>query len=140
MKFHTIHHARPELDITPLIDVVLMLVIFFMISTSFIFQPGIMVKLPVSSQTEATAPKGAQILITADGDLFFERLRTTSAELENQMRQFPDKSIVTIKADQAVSHGTVVEAMNHAKNAGFQRLAIATRPESANPKSQSMPE
>lgn len=128
MKFSRDSNLKPDLNITPLIDVVLMLLIFFMISTSFIFQPGIMIKLPKATQSDTTTPKGAQVMITADGDIYFERIRTTLNELEEQMIQHGDKTLLMIKADQNVPHGTVVHAMNHAKSAGFQRIAIATRP------------
>ncbi|HPQ39436.1 MAG TPA: biopolymer transporter ExbD [bacterium] len=128
MRFSRDPKLQPNLNITPLIDVVLMLLIFFMISTSFIFQPGIMIKLPRADHSDTTTQKGAQIMITADEGIYFERIRSTMSELEMQMRQFPDKSLLLIKADQNVPHGTVVQAMNHAKNAGFQRIAIATRP------------
>jgi len=128
MKFSRDKKLQPDLNITPLIDVVLMLLIFFMISTSFIFQPGIMIKLPKASQNDTTSPKGAQVMITADGDIYFERIRTSMDEIKDQMQKHADKSLLMIKADQNVSHGTVVQAMNQAKMAGFQRIAIATRP------------
>ncbi|MBN1296805.1 biopolymer transporter ExbD [bacterium] len=128
MNFSRRPPVRPDLNITPLIDVVLMLLIFFMISTSFIFQPGIMIRLPRADHSDSTTQQGAQVMITAEEDIYFDRIRSTMAELETQMRQYPDKSLLLIKADQNVPHGTVVQAMNHAKNAGFQRIAIATRP------------
>jgi len=128
MKFTRERTLRPDLNITPLIDVVLMLLIFFMISTSFVFQPGIMIKLPKASQSDTSTPSGAKVMITANGDIYFERIRTSLDELENLMLQHKDKSLLMIKADQNVTHGMVVQAMNHAKIAGFQRIAIATRP------------
>ncbi len=128
MNFSLKQKLKPELNITPLIDVVLMLLIFFMISTSFIFQPGILIKLPTATHSDASSPGGAQLLITADGELYFEQLRTSYDELEGRMKHHPDKSLLLIKADQAVSHGDVVRTMNFAKRSGFQRLAIATRP------------
>ncbi|MBN1879570.1 biopolymer transporter ExbD [bacterium] len=128
MRFARETSVRPDLNITPLIDVVLMLLIFFMISTSFIFQPGILIKLPQADHSDSTTPRGASIMITSEGDIYFEKLRTTIQELESQFRQFPDKSVLLIKADQNVAHGIVVQTMNQAKNAGFQRIAIATRP------------
>ena len=128
MNFSVKKNLIPELNITPLIDVILMLLIFFMISTSFVFQPGIMVKLPESGSSEVTTAQGAQVLITVDNQIYFERLRTSMDELEEHMRNHPDKTLLQIKADQTVTHGFVVEVMDRAKRAGFQRLAIATTP------------
>ncbi len=127
MQFSNQSQIRPNLNITPLIDVVLMLLIFFMISTSFIFQPGIMIRLPRADHSDTTTPRGAGIIITAEGELYFDQMRSTLDEIERHLMEYPDKSVVLIKADQSVSHGTVVHVMNHAKNAGFQRIAIATR-------------
>lgn len=128
MRFSRAKPLRPDLNITPLIDVVLMLVIFFMISTSFIFQPGIMIQLPRADHTDTTTARGASVIITAEGDVYLDQIRTTFDELETKFLHYPDKSVLLIKADQSVAHGTVVQAMNQAKNAGFQRIAIATRP------------
>ncbi len=127
MKFTDDTPLAPELNITPLLDVILMLLIFFMISTSFVFQPGMMIKLPPSESSQTTTPKGAQVLITSENEIYFERLRTTLDEIQERMTDYPDKRILLIKADQSVSHGTVVKVMDRAKLAGFQRLAIATR-------------
>jgi len=127
MKFTDDAPLTPELNITPLLDVILMLLIFFMISTSFVFQPGLMIKLPPSESSQTTTPKGAQVLITSENEIYFERLRTSLDEIQEQMTGYPDKRILLIKADQSVSHGTVVKVMDRAKVAGFQRLAIATR-------------
>jgi len=128
MNFSKGNSIEPDLNITPLIDVILMLLIFFMISTSFVFQPGIMIKLPTSASSEVTTSQGGQVLVTNDGEIYFERIRATLGELEERMRLHPDKSVLLIKADQSVSHGLVVEVMDHAKRAGFERLAIATTP------------
>jgi biopolymer transport protein ExbD len=129
MNFRSGQPVKPEFNIANLIDVLLVLVIFFMLSTTFIFQPGLMVKLPMSTYSESPPHPGAQILITKDEDIYFEKIHTTMDELEEKMQQFTDKSLLMIKADQAVTHGIVVSVMNHAKNAGFQHLAIATKPD-----------
>lgn len=134
MNFAVRKSSRPEMNVTPLIDVILMLVIFFMISTSFVFQPGIMIKLPKSSITETVNPQAANVVVTAQGEIYFDRLRTIPEELENQMKLYPDKKVLIIRADRSISHGLVVEIMDHAKRAGFERLVIGTRPESGSEK------
>lgn len=128
MYFSRKSTVRPDLNITPLIDVVLMLLIFFMISTSFIFQPGIMIRLPHADHSDTTTARGASVIITAEGEIYLDQIRSTLDELETKFFHYPDKSMLLIKADQNVAHGTVVQTMNQAKNAGFQRIAIATRP------------
>jgi biopolymer transport protein ExbD len=129
MNFFQTHNRKPEIIVVPLVDIILMLVIFFSISTTFVFQPGLLVKLPKSSTAETSNSQTAELMITAQGELYFERLRASMNELEAQMKQYPDKRILIIKADKSVSHGLVVEAMDHAKRAGFERLVIGTHPE-----------
>jgi biopolymer transport protein ExbD len=114
-----------------MIDVFLMLVIFLLISTSFVFQPGIMIRLPKSSLTDAADQQTATVIVTAQGEIYFDRLRTAAEDLENQMKLYPDKKILIIRADRSVNHGLVVEVMDHAKKAGFERLVIGTHPESS---------
>lgn len=126
MKFKTDPSVTPRIDITPLIDVILMLVIFFMITTTFVSFPGVLVKLPLSNSTTITSPQGAQVMITAKGELYFQQFRVSISEMDDLMRKHSDKSILIIKADRAVSHGQVVEVMDHAKRSGFERLSIAT--------------
>ncbi|MBN1551775.1 biopolymer transporter ExbD [bacterium] len=129
MKFNSANSLKPELNMTPLIDVVLMLLIFFMISTSFVFQPGIMVKLPSSAiSADIQSTRMAQVIVTSEGDVYFDRLRVDIDNLEQQMSDYKDKSLLIIKADRSVAHGLVVTIMDCAKKAGFERLTIATSP------------
>ena len=121
-----------RLDITPLIDVVFILLIFFMISTTFITVPGIKVKLPESISEEITREKREVVVgITTDQKIFLEQKEITLKDLEDRLKKVAkkdQKTMVIIQADEEVVHGRVVEVMDIAKFAGLNRLAIATRP------------
>jgi biopolymer transport protein ExbD len=125
---------RVTLDLTPLIDVVLMLVIFFMLTTTFVLSPGVQVDLPQGSSLQKPRESDAIITITKDGAVYFQdaqvSLETLQAVLQRAKSQQPRLRVV-IKADTLVQHGRVVEVMDIAKLVGIERLAIATAPKQA---------
>ena len=131
MKFRL--HRRPAVlpNLLPLIDVVLLLLIFFMISSTFVVQPGIQVNLPKSTIAERREPEDVTLILTREKALYLNDRRVTVPELWGRLvymyRSHPDFMLV-IKADRQVPHGSVVEVMDIAKQVGVRRLAIATRP------------
>ncbi len=125
---------RVMLDLTPLIDVVLMLVIFFMVTTTFVLSPGVQVDLPAGQAVQEPRESDTVITITKEGRLYFQdaevSLETLEAVLQRTYRQQPSLRVV-IKADTLVEHGKVVAVMDIAKVVGIDRLAIATAPKPA---------
>ena len=131
MEFRRRRRSERRLDITALIDVVLLLVIFFMISTSFIVQPGIKVKLPEAGTREEGAYEDLVVLITKEGELYYRDAKVTDAELRQRLEadaRAEGESVLVIKADEQALHGRVVKVMDMAKAEGITRLAIATTP------------
>ncbi len=118
------------LDVTPLIDVVFLLLIFFMVTTTFASRSGIGVKLPEAQAKERPPAHVVELTLTAKGELFLDKTRLApgglAAALAEAARAHPGE-VVVIRADAAVPHGRVVKAMDAARSAGFRRLAIATR-------------
>jgi len=130
MRFVTTRRPDPAIDVTPMIDVVFQLLIFFMVSTNFIETPGLQVDLPRSSpQTVLSDKKDIQIWMTVDDEIYVDDepvdLEGLVARLGTRAAEAPD-TLVVIKADQGVSHGRVVTVMDRAKSLGLSRLAIAT--------------
>jgi len=119
------------LDLTPLIDVVFLLLIFFMVSTTFIHEPGgIKVDLPHSDTQEFIREGGELVIeITEGGGLYVDEVpvdeQALRSELKRTVRTDPE-TVVIIKADKAVEHGQVVQVMDWAKRVGLYRLAVAT--------------
>lgn len=124
-----IYKGRP--DLTPLIDVVFQLLIFFMLSSSYVMQPGIPVDLPESRLVGPARRENLVVTLTRDGQTFFNNLPVARpnlvVEFERAAVQTPDATLV-VQADRAVPHGDVVAVMSAAMDAGLQRVAIATRP------------
>lgn len=122
---------KGKLDITPLIDVIFLLLLFFMLSSSFILQPGIKVNLPESKVSEAQSEDNIIVTITSERKILLNDENITEETLGIKLRPIakrtPDK-IVIIKADDRVNYGLVVKVMGEIKSAGINRLAIATKP------------
>jgi len=134
MQFTSRRPRRVLLDMTPLIDVVLMLVIFFMLTTSFVLAPGIKVDLPRATAVQQVNKTDTVVIITKDGTIYYQNervdLQTLHTALVQTQRQHPGLRLI-IKADKHAEHGRVVEVMDTAKSAGVARLAIATTPKQA---------
>ena len=119
------------LDLTPLVDVVFLLLIFFMLSSTFVMQPGIKINLPKSSLAEAQKEEDFTLMIQKDGVISLNDQILKEGELEKALQIFLRKNlnkVLIIKADKESEHGAVVKAMGIAKKAGVQRFAIATQP------------
>ena len=131
MQFSSGRARRVALDMTPLIDVVLMLVIFFMLTTTFVLAPGIKVDLPQGQAVQQPHDRDAVILITQDGTVYYRdaqvELDALRVQLQERFLQQPAVRVV-IKADKQAQHGQVVAVMDMAKTLGIDKLAIATAP------------
>ncbi|CAN5191631.1 biopolymer transporter ExbD [soil metagenome] len=130
---------QPEVNLTPLIDVVLLLVIFFMVSTSFVRESEIRIELPQAEETdEPVAERTLEIAISAAGDYFVDgrplinkRPQTLRRALEQELGERPDRP-VTISADARTTHQSVVTAMDVLGSLGVERIHVATvQPEDA---------
>lgn len=131
MRFSSGRPRRVALEMTPLIDVVLMLVIFFMLTTTFVLSPGIEVDLPRGHTSQEPRERDAIITMTREGAIYFQdaqvSLETLRAVLQRARNRQPELRVV-IKADTLVPHGQVVSVMDIAKYLGIDRLAVATAP------------
>lgn len=121
-----------RVDVTPLIDIIFQLVLFFMVSTTFISTPGIQVDLPRSSaQTIIREKQDINIWVASGGELYVDQEAVGLGELTAMLQEAAaadPSTMVIIKADSDVGHGRVVTVMDLARAHGLNRLAIATDP------------
>lgn len=130
MRFSVSRRPDPLIDVTPMIDIVFQLVLFFMVSTTFVSAPGIQVDLPRSSSQAVISDKeDVNIWVTAEGAVYVDEQPVTADRLRRILQRSAERdpnTLVIIKADAGVSHGRVVRVMDAARNEGLSRLAIAT--------------
>ncbi|MGI9559042.1 MAG: ExbD/TolR family protein [Thermodesulfobacteriota bacterium] len=118
------------LDLTPVVDVVFNLLIFFALSLNFTpAVKGIQIKVPeVSSQVDKVQSKKVNVSIYANGRIFLNERQVSKKLLRETLESLPDKSaVVVIKAEENVAHGTVVDIVASIKSAGYKKLALAAK-------------
>ncbi|HWM27280.1 MAG TPA: biopolymer transporter ExbD [Woeseiaceae bacterium] len=134
MKLQTRSRPEPDVNLTPLIDVVFLLLIFFMVSTSFVRESQITIRLPEAESTAMleAPPQRIDIMITEQGvylvngrELINNRPETIRNALQKVSAGNTDLPL-TISADANARHQHVVTAMDVAGRLGFVRISIAT--------------
>ncbi len=118
-----------QAPLTPLIDIVFMLLIYFLLTTNFMVEEGINVKLP---QAEASAPQTRQeitVYVDKDGRTYIQDKEVPEARLFAKLKKMiggHENRLVVVKADRAVVLNKAVKVMDMAKAAGAGRLCLAT--------------
>ena len=131
MKFKRhVELEKGQLDIAPLIDIVFLLLIFFMLTSSFIFQPGIKINLPKAITSEVIHEKSLIILVTANNYIYLNDRVITMSELSSRLRiAAKENKPLLIKADRRASLGKVVEVWDMCRDEGISQINIATSQE-----------
>lgn len=130
MHFRKKKRRGVSIDITPLVDTVFNLMIFFALSLNFIVTPGIKVNLPASSSEEVSSvPNQVTVTITHKREIFVDSTPVNLNSIGYYLKKALSKSddVIILRADAAVEHGFIVEVLDEIKNAGFKRVAISTR-------------
>ena len=116
-----------RLDIAPLIDVVFLLLIFFMLTSSFIFQPGIRVNLPRAVTSEVLHKELLIVTITEDNGVFINERPISGDELVSRITiAARDKQPLLIRADKKANLGKVVEIWDICRQVDVKQINIAT--------------
>ena len=119
-----------HLNIAPLIDVVFLLLIFFMLSSHFVTQPGIKITLPSATTAKPYPEEDIIISITKDNNLYLNEGEVTLDNLLDKLRikiGKAEKKTVIIKADEKIDLGLAVKVMDIAKQAEAEGLVISTK-------------
>ena len=126
--------AEPEVNLTSLIDVVFLLLIFFMVSTSFVKQSQISIRLPAADNASIVQqnPEHLDIMITEQGTYLIngrELINSRPETIRNALKKLSGGNTdlpLTISADANARHQHVVTAMDVAGKLGFVKISIAT--------------
>jgi len=114
-----------QIDIAPLIDCVFLLLIFFMLTSSFIVIPGVNVKLPKVLAPEEIDTRSLTVVISSEDIIYLEGKPLTVKEVEDFIKKEKFASIF-IKADRDASLGVVVKIWDVCKRFGIEKIGIAT--------------
>ena len=131
MNFKSDQKLLTVFSFASLTDIVLLLLIFFLLSSSFVFQPGIKVQLPKAETGEQQSDRSLVVTLTEQGAIFLDTERVDVPQLGPKLAvllsQSSDK-VVVIKADRTVSLQQTVQVIDIAKAVGATRFMIATIP------------
>lgn len=134
MKFPRRTLEDPAINLTPLIDVVFLLLIFFMVTTTFTRETRIVVNLPeANAQPADSSPEQIEVLVSQSGRFSVDDRLLADSELLTLGRALIDAASgdrnvpVLLIADAEATHQSVVTAMDAIGQSGFSRLSIATR-------------
>lgn len=117
-------------DIAPLIDIVFILLIFFLVTATFVRDTGIQVRRPQASASRGLEPNSLRISIAASGAIYHEGQQLELPQLQDRVRQAVSRQAdipVIVIPDDRVSAGRLVAVMDAAKLAGAKDVAIATK-------------
>ena len=134
MKFKRRIQDEPSINLTPLIDVVFLLLIFFMVSTTFTKETRLQVNLPeAEAETLSTQSDRLEIVVSREGSFALNGQTLVNGRVETLLRGLALESDgnldlpVIIVADSQASHQSVVTAIDAIGQAGFAKLSIATQ-------------
>ena len=132
MKIRRRKNTVPGVDLTPMIDVVFQLILFFLVSTTFAVLPAINVNLPESETSQAQPVAGITVTATSDGRLFFNEEKVTVQTLDKKLKNFDtegkkrEEYPVTLEADEQVMNGTIVKIFDVLRKNGFVAVNLRT--------------
>jgi biopolymer transport protein ExbD len=126
-------HVNPDgqendIDITPMLDIVFIMLIFFIVTTSFVKESGITVSRPSASTAEAKQGSNILIAIRANGEIWVDKrvvdVRAVRANVERMKAEAPEGAVV-IQADEFAPTGLLVKVMDQVRMAGVLDISIA---------------
>ena len=119
-------------DLTPMIDIVFQLLIFFMVTAVFAVTPGLDIKLPEAEEAQAPEKENLFIVVDQDGNMKLNHQTVTFSNLKDKIqetRQLLDNTtMIIIQGDERATHGQIVQIMDIARQVGVVDQIIATEP------------
>lgn len=138
MRFARQRSRQPRIDISPLIDVVFQLLLFYAVTTQFVTPERLKLALPEARTAEASKAAGtqeAEVLVTGNGDILVAGKAVREEQLEAEIRKLlaaSPQGNLTIRGDKGAPYGTVVKVLDTARSAGAKSVnLVAQKPAGA---------
>ncbi len=129
MEFERRRHSHSAIEITPLVDVVFNLLLFFMLASSLVQEPAVRIRLPESRTAEVKSDTALMLVISRDEKIYFqdrqidlERLVPVLKGLQQQMTDRP----LRLKSDREVNVGFLIKVIDSVRLAGISNFSILT--------------
>ncbi|MGD9124680.1 MAG: biopolymer transporter ExbD [Desulfarculaceae bacterium] len=123
-------NGEPEINMTPLVDMVFILLIFFLVTTSFVRESGVKVDRPIASTATSQKKEAMLVGISAQGAVFVDRQKTDIRSVRGLVEQYlasnPTGSVVIV-ADKESKSGLIIEVLDQARLAGAKDVAVAAK-------------
>jgi len=131
MRLSRTRRRKATIDISPLIDVVFQLLLFYAVTTQFVAEERLRLALPEAKTAEAEQgekPRVAEVLVTAAGEIVVAGRPIRDSELEGEIRRLlatsPERAL-TIRGDRGANYGTVVKVLDIARSAGAKAINMS---------------
>lgn len=132
VRYARAEEDESEIGLTPMLDVVFILLIFFIVSTSFVKEPGLSPERPLAETAAAKARGNILIGVSATDAIWMHKRRVELDDVrslvETVVVENPESSVVVV-ADRRASTGVVIDVMDRARAAGVANIAVAAEPE-----------
>jgi biopolymer transport protein ExbD len=131
--------AITGINVTPLVDIVLVLLIIFMMTASYIVTPAIRVDLPKAQTAEPVVQSTLALVITREGDVFLDNKKVSDGDIRGFIRaerQSGKELEAIIAADAAIRHGRVVQLIDLIKSEGIVKFALNTQADFTSPQAE----
>jgi len=132
------HHRFPffkgeeeevEINMTPMLDVVFIMLIFFIVSTSFVRETGVEVNRPLAESSEKLPQNAILVAITNNNQIWIDKhridTRAVRRNIERLLAENPDSTVI-IQADESAPTGTLIKVLDQSKLAGAKNIAVSS--------------
>ena len=130
MKFkQNLHLEACVIDMVPFVNCVLLLLMFFLLTSNFLFQSGIKINLPKAVTSEVIRENTIVITMTSDNRFYLNQMPVTLLELKNKLESAASEESILIKADRDTALGKIVNIWDFCRGLGIRQVNIATNQE-----------
>ena len=129
MQFSKNRQKKVTLNITSLMDIMFILIIFFTVTSTFLEQPGIELKLPEAESSETHTAEKVIVFVDAQGEIYINKNKIqleALAETVAELLQAQTEKMVVLRADEKATHGTIIRVMDLLRKKGIYKIIIST--------------